>query len=159
MATVYSNVRTDLTQDDPSEFVKANQLAGRIRVAHASYEASSLAADDVIEMFSLPHGARILHGYLYFDDLGTGTTMDVGHAAYTDSSGSSVAADPDEYLDGQDTASAAGRADVAATLALGANSVVDLDQTVKDNEFVVTATNLGAAATGTVELVMFYVVD
>lgn len=159
MATVYSNVRTDLTQDDPKEFVKANQIGGRVRVAHASYEAASLAADDVIEMFSLPQGARIVGGYLYFDDLGTGTTMDVGHAAYTDGSGNSVAADADEFLDGQDTASAAGRADVAATLALGANSVVDLDQSVIDNEYVVTCTNLGAAATGTIELVMYYVVD
>jgi len=159
MATVFSNVRTDLTQDDPKEFVKANQISGRIRVAHASFEASSLSADDIIEMFSLPHGARVVGGYLYFDDLGSGTTMDVGHAAYTNGAGSTVAADPDEYVDGADTATAAGRVDVAATLALGANSVVDLDQSVIDNEYVVTCTNLGAAATGTIELVMFYVVD
>ena len=62
MATVYSDVRTDLTQDNPKEFVKANTLGGRVRVAHASYEASSLASGDVIEMFALPHGARIISG-------------------------------------------------------------------------------------------------
>jgi hypothetical protein len=159
MATVYSDVRTDLTQDDPSEFVKANQLAGNVRVARGVYEAAALAADDVIEMFALPQGARILGGYLYFDDLGTGTTMDVGHAAYTNAAGSSVSADPDEFADGVDTASAAGRADVAATLALGANTTVDIEQDLKDNEYVVTCTNLGGEATGTIELVMFYVVD
>jgi len=159
MATVYSDVRTDLTQDDPSEFVKANQLAGNIRVARGVYEASSLSADDVIEMFALPQGARIVGGYLYFDDLGTGTSMDVGHAAYVDGDGNSVSADPDEFADGVDTASAAGRADVANTLALGANTSVDLDQDLKDNEYVVTCTNLGGAATGTIELVMFYVVN
>jgi len=158
MATVYSNVRTDLTQDDPKEFVKANQLGGSIRVAHATYEASSLASGDVIEMFALPQGARILGGYLYNDALASSTTLSVGHAAYTDSSGSSVSADADEYLAATSTSSAA-RTDVAATLALSANTVVDISQSVIDNEFVVTATMGGAAGTGTIELVMFYVVD
>jgi len=158
MATVYSNVRTDLTQDDPKEFVKSNQLGGSIRVAQAQYEASSLSAGDIIEMFSLPQGARILGGYLYNDALGSSTTLAVGHAAYTDSSGSSVAADGDEYLAATSTSSAA-RTDVAATLALSANTAVDIDQSVIDNEFVITVTLAGAAATGTIELVMHYVVD
>lgn len=157
MATVYSNVRTDLTQDDPKEFVKANQLGGKVRVAHATYEASSLASGDVIEMFALPQGARILGGYLFNDALGSSTTLAVGHAAYTDSSGSSVAADADEYLAATSTSSAA-RTDVAATLALSANTAVDISQSVIDNEFVVTATMGGAAGTGTIELVMFYAV-
>lgn len=157
MATVYSNVRTDLTQDDPKEFVKANQLGGKVRVAHATYEASSLASGDVIEMFALPQGARILGGYLFNDALGSSTTLAVGHAAYTDSSGSSVAADADEYLAATSTSSAA-RNDVAATLALSANTAVDISQSVIDNEFVVTATMGGAAGTGTIELVMFYAV-
>jgi len=63
-----------------------------------------------------------------------------------------------EFLGETDTTSA-GRADVAATLALGANTEVDIDQEEKDNEYVVTVTALNAAATGTIELVMFYVVD
>ena len=158
MATVYSDVRTDLTQDDPKEFVQANQLGGSVRVARAVYEASSLASGDVIEMFSLPQGARILGGYLYNDALGSSTTVAVGHAAYTNGSGSSVAADADEYLAATSTSSAA-RTDVAATLALSANTEVDLDQSVIDNEFVVTATMGGAAGTGTIELMMMYVVD
>jgi len=158
MATVYSDVRTDLTQDDPSEFVKANQLAGSLRVARGVYEASSLAANDVIEMFALPNKARIVHGYVYFDALGASTDISVGHAAYVNAAGSSVAADADEFLGETDTTSA-GRADVAATLALGANTEVDIDQEEKNNEYVVTVTALNAAATGTIELVMFYVVD
>lgn len=158
MATVYSDVRTDLTQDDPSEVVKANQIAGRMRVAYATYEASSLSAGDDIEMFALPNGARIVGGYLFNDALGASTTLSVGHAAYTDGSGSSVAADVDEYLAATSTSSA-GRNDVAATLALGGNSEVDIDQAAKDNEFVVTVSLAGASGTGTIELVMFYVVD
>jgi hypothetical protein len=42
---------------------------------------------------------------------------------------------------------------------LGANTEVDLDGEDADNEYVVTVTMLNAAGTGTIELVMFYVVD
>ena len=75
MATVYSTQRTTLTQDDPSDFVKANELSGEVRVAHGTYEASSLASGDVIEMFALPDGARILQGQLAHDALGSSTTL------------------------------------------------------------------------------------
>ena len=54
MATVYSTQQTTLTQDDPSDFVKPNELGGEVRVAYGTYEASSLASGDVIEMFTLP---------------------------------------------------------------------------------------------------------
>ena len=84
MATVYSTQRTTLTQDDPSDFVKANELGGEVRVAHGTYEASSLASGDVIEMFALPNGARILQGQLAHDALGSSTTLSVGFAAHTE---------------------------------------------------------------------------
>lgn len=158
MATVYSDVRTDLTQDDPSEFVQANQIGGSLRVARGTYEAASLAADDVIEMFSLPNGARILEGTLCHDALGAGTTLAVGHAAYTDSSGSTVAADADEFKAAAASTSAQCVA-VAATLALGAGVEVDLDGEDADNEYVVTVTLAGATGTGTIQLTMYYVVD
>ena len=158
MATVYSDVRTDITQDDPSEFVKANQLSGRLRVARGSYEAASLSANDVIEMFSLPNGARILEGTLCHDALGASTTLAVGHAAYTNSAGTAVAADPDEFKAAAASTSAQCVA-VAATLALGNGAEVDLDGEDADNEYVVTVTLAGAAGTGTIELTMYYVVD
>lgn len=157
MATVYSDVRTDLTQDDPKEFVKANTLGGRVRVAHASYEASSLASGDVIEMFALPHGARIISGVLAHDALGSSTTLSVGHAAYVNAAGTTVAADADEYKAAAASTSAQ-IVDIAATLALGAFSEVSLDSS-KGNEFVVTATMGGAAGTGTIHVMMQYVVD
>jgi hypothetical protein len=153
--TVYSNVRTDLTQDDPVEFVKANQLGGTLRVAHATFEASSQAAD-TIEMFALPDGAKIVSGKVCYDALGSGTTVAVGHAAYTSSDGTSVAADTDEYKAAAASTSAQ-CVDCVNTLALGANSEVDLDQDLKGNEFVVTVTTTGTT-TGTIELTMFYVV-
>lgn len=153
--TAYSNVRTDLTQDDPVEFVKANQLGGKLRVAHATFEASSQAAD-TIEMFALPDGAKIVSGRVCYDALGGSTTVAVGHAAYTNSAGSSVSAATAFFKAGAASTSAQ-CVDCANTLALGANSEVDLDQDLQGNEFVVTVTTTGTT-TGTIELTMFYVV-
>ena len=123
--TVYSDVRTSTTQDDPSELVKANQLAGALRVARGVFEASSQAAD-TIEMFALPNGARILSGRLCHDALGAGTTLAVGHAAYTGADGSTVAADPDQFKAAA-ASTAAQCVDVADTLALGAGEEESID--------------------------------
>ena len=97
MATVYSVQKTKWDQNDPKENIKPNEMGGRIRVAYALYEASSLASGDVIEMFNLPNGARILSGELVHDAMGSSTTLSVGHAAYKDSDGTTVALDVDEY--------------------------------------------------------------
>ena len=59
MATVFSAQRTN-SRAIPAVKNKANELGGRIRVAHGTFEASSLASGDVIEMFILPDGARLL---------------------------------------------------------------------------------------------------
>ena len=56
MATVYSAQRTN-TRANPTVKNKANELGGRVRIAHGTYEASSLASGDVIELFVLPDGA------------------------------------------------------------------------------------------------------
>ena len=136
----------------PSEKVKTNELAGRVRVAFAEYEAS--AEQSTIHMFSLPNGARILSGRLAHDALGSSTTLAVGHNEYIDSSGSTVAADADEFKAAASSASA-GAANVANTIALGENSLVNAD---KDG-LPVSVTMGGAAGTGTIQLTMMYVVD
>ena len=97
----------------PSEKVKTNELAGRVRVAFAEYEAN--AEQSTIHMFSLPNGARILGGRLAHDALGSSTTLSVGHAAYIDSSGSTVALDVDEFKAAASSASASSVA-VAQTI-------------------------------------------
>lgn len=154
MATVYSAQRTKLTKNDPTEVVQANELAGRVRVAHATYEASSLASGDVIEMFALPDGARILHGYLAHDALGSSTTLSVGHGAYNQADGTAVALDADEFYAAAASTSAQ-KVDVANTLALGSGIEVDADE----DGYLVTVTMGGAAGTGSIELTMLYVVD
>ena len=154
MATVYSVQKTKWNQNVPSEKIDTTELAGRVRVAHAEYEASSLASGDVIEMFNLPNGARIVSGRLAHDALGSSTTLSVGYAAHNNAAGTAVSASAAAYKAAASSASA-GAANVANTIALGENSVVDAD---KDG-LPVTVTMGGAAGTNTIQLTMFYVLD
>ncbi len=153
MATVYSAQRTN-SRATPAVMNKANELAGRIRVAHGTYEASSLASGDVIEMFTLPDGARLLEGSLAHDALGGSTTLSVGYAAHTNSAGTAVAAAAAAYKAAAASTSAQ-KVDILATLALGSGTETDTNE----DGVVITATMGGAAGTGTIEVTIKYVVD
>ena len=148
----YSVQKTKWSQNNPTERVKTNEQAGRLRVAYATYEAS--AEQSTIEMFNLPNGARIVAGYLGHDALGSSTTLSVGYAAHTSSAGASVSADVDAYK-----AAAASTADAVtafpATMAKLAMSEVDANQ----DGLPVTVTLAGANGSNTISLEMFYVVD
>jgi hypothetical protein len=136
----------------PSEKVDTNELSGRVRIAFAEYEAS--AEQSTVTMFTIPNGARILSGSVSYDALGASTTIAVGHGAYTDSSGATVALDVDEYKAAAASTSAA-TVVAADTMALGRNSVVDADE----DGIPVTVTLAGADGTGTIQLQMLYVKD
>jgi len=153
MATVYSAQRTN-SRATPAVMNKANELAGRIRVAHGTYEASSLASGDVIEMFTLPDGARLLEGSLAHDALGGSTTLSVGYAAHTNAAGTAVSAAADAYKAAAASTSAQ-KVDILATLALGSGTETDTNE----DGVVITATMGGAAGTGTIEVTIKYVVD
>jgi hypothetical protein len=148
----YSVQKTKWSQNNPTERVKTNEQAGRIRVAYATYEAS--AEQSTIEMFNLPNGARIVAGYLGHDALGSSTQLAVGYAAHTSSAGATVALDVDAYK-----AAAASTADQVvafpSTMAKLAMSEVDANQ----DGLPVTVTLSNANGTGTISLEMFYVVD
>ena len=92
MATVYSVQKTKWSVNNPSEKVNTNELAGRVRVAYGEYTTASTASGDVIEMFNLPNGARIVGAKLGHEALGASTTLSVGYAAHTASDGSAVSA-------------------------------------------------------------------
>ena len=140
------------TQSTPSVKLNTNELAGRVRVAFAEYEAS--AEQSTITMFTIPNGARLLSATVSHDALAASTTLSVGNAAYTDADGTAVALDVDEYLAATASTGAVGH-DVANTIALGENSVVDANE----DGLLVTATIAGGNGTGTVQLSMFYVLD
>lgn len=148
----YSVQKTKWSQNNPTERVKTNEQAGRIRVAYATYEAS--AEQSTIEMFNLPNGARIVAGYLGHDALGSSTQLAVGYAAHTNSAGATVALDVDAYK-----AAAASTADAVTafptTMAKLAMSEVDANQ----DGLPVTVTLAGANGSNTISLEMFYVVD
>lgn len=153
MATVYSAQRANSIAV-PSVKNKANEMGGRIRVAHGTYEASALASGDVIEMFILPDGARLLEGSLAHDALGASTTLSVGYGAHTDASGAAVSASAAAYKAAAASTSAQ-KVDVLATLALGSGTEVDANE----DGMPVTVTMGGAAGTGTIELTIKYALD
>lgn len=152
MGTVYSDQKTKWDQNNPTEAIKPIELAGRVRVAYGSYTASAEQSD--IHMFNLPNGARILSGELVHVALGSSTTASVGHAAYTNAAGTAVAADVDEYKAAAASTSIT-TVDIAATAALGRNSVVDAN----GDGLPVTVSVAGANGTGLIELKMLYVID
>ena len=131
--------------------ISTTELHGRVRVAYADF--TSAAAQETINMFKLPDGARIIGGRLNHAALGSSTTVSVGHAAYVNAAGTTVALDVDEYKAAASSASATGSA-VASTTALGENSLVDAP-----DGLIVTATTAGANATGLITVQMTYVLD
>jgi len=153
MATVYSTQRTN-TRAIPAVMNKANELGGRVRVAHGTYEAASLASGDVIEMFILPDGARLLEGSLAHDAMGSSTTLSVGYAAHTNAAGTAVVAAAAAYKAAAASTSAQ-KVDILATLALGSGTETDTNE----DGVAVTATMGGAAGTGSIEVTIKYVVD
>lgn len=153
MATVYSAQRTN-SRATPAVMNKANEMSGRVRVAHGTYEASSLASGDVIEMFIMPDGARLLEGSLAHDAMGSSTTLSVGYAAHTNAAGTAVSAAAAAYKAAAASTSAQ-KVDVIATLALGSGTELDANE----DGVPVTVTMGGAAGTGTVELTVKYVLD
>jgi len=149
MADSIQQAKIDST---PSQKVKANELAGRVRVAFAEYEAS--AEQSTIHMFSIPNGARLLSGSVAYDALGSSTTISVGYAAHTKADGTTEAADVDQYKAAAASTSAESVA-VLDTIALDKNAVTDAN---KDG-VPVTVTLAGANGTGTIQLQMLYVID
>ena len=139
------------TLDTPSVKLDTNELHGRVRVAYADFTAAG--AQETISMFKLPNGARIIGGRVNHAALGSSTTLSIGHAAYVNAAGTTVAADVDEYKAAAASTSVSAF-NVAATTALGENSVVDAP-----DGLVVTATTAGANATGLIEVQMTYVLD
>ena len=131
--------------------ISTTELHGRVRVAYADF--TSAAAQETINMFKLPDGARIIGGRLNHAALGSSTTVSVGHAAYTQADGTAVAADVDEYKAAA-AATSVSAFNIAASTALGENSLVD-----SPDGLIVTATTAGANATGLITVQMTYVLD
>ena len=146
-----NSVQYAKTIDTPSVKLDTTELHGRVRVAYADFTAD--AAQETINMFKLPDGARIIGGRVNHANLGSSTTLSIGHAAYVNAAGTTVAADVDEYKAAAASTSLTSF-NIANTTALGENSVVDAP-----DGLIVTATTAGANATGLITVQMTYVLD
>ena len=146
-----NSVQFAKTQDTPSVKISTTELHGRVRVAYADFTAN--AAQETINMFKLPDGARIIGGRVNHAALGSSTTLSIGHAAYVNAAGTTVALDVDEYKAAAASTSLTSF-NIANTTALGENSVVDAP-----DGLIVTATTAGANATGLITVQMTYVLD
>ena len=146
-----NSVQYAKTVDTPSVKISTTELHGRVRVAYADFTAD--AAQETINMFKLPDGARIIGGRVNHAALGSSTTLSIGHAAYVNAAGTTVALDVDEYKAAAASTSLTSF-NIANTTALGENSVVDAP-----DGLIVTATTAGANATGLITVQMTYVLD
>jgi len=146
-----NSVQYAKTLETPSVKISTTELHGRVRVAYADFTAAG--AQETINMFKLPDGARIIGGRVNHAALGSGTTLSIGHAAYDNAAGTTVAADVDEYKAAAASTSLTSF-NIANTTALGENSVVDAP-----DGLIVTATTAGGDATGLITVQMTYVLD
>lgn len=149
MATVYGVNRTKFNDPYPANIVDGAVSGGVVKYFYDEYEASSLAADDVIQFGpKLPAGAVILDITVDFDDLGTGTTLDIGDSHTVD-----------RYLDGVDTATAAGKSSIrTSTATIGDINAVGYVIGTNSGDDQLQAKNLGSTATGTIKFGVVYAV-
>jgi len=138
MATFYSEQVTKLNAV-PAEPLNVDESHGKVRICRFDYsQVAEGAIGTVIELVKLPAGRiRVLgnESSMYRSALGTGVTLDVGWAAYTDFAGDAVVADPDGLDDGVDVAAAgtASLGSVAAVLAEAGSKVFESQEGVVIN--------------------------
>ncbi len=130
MPTVYSNKGLN---SSPVFFSDKGNLA----CIQASYTAASLAAGSTIRMVKVPAGATVVDGYITHDAMGASVTLSLG--------------DEDNATRFR-----------AATAASSAATKVEFNQAVPYTytaEKWLTVTVGGAAATGTVKFVVYYIME
>ena len=143
MATVKGVNRTIADATDWDHTLKPGKFGGHVSCFVDTYEAAALPSGDTIEMGpDLPIGAKVLGGILYYDALGASVTLAVGDA---ETAGRYLAAT---------AASTAGA--TVLNLADGAEFEVTEEPTATTPHSQVRITTGGAAATGTIKLVLFY---
>lgn len=115
---------------------------GKVRAKVATYEAAALASGQVIFMDSLPAGSVMLSGQLITDALGSGVTVKVTGGAYN------TTQTDNKYL----TATACNTANLRTAL----TPPIGATETPFTYEECLCAVIGGAAATGTIILVLVY---
>jgi len=143
MANYYGVNKTKTLTPTGENIVSAGDLGGRVRVMYDSYEAAGEAAGSIIYMGQkLPVGARVLEVILAHDAVGS-ATIKVGDID-----------DDDRYIAASSVSSAGILGMDEAALVDGLGYEVD-----GDNDQDIILTTASAAITGTLKLIVYYVVD
>ena len=138
-ADVRGTYNTKVNSPTPENIVDAIAVGGNVKMHYDEYEAASLASGQKIAVGgNLPVGARMVGGYIVHDALKTGVTLKCGDAG-----------DDNRYL-------VAAAAATAGTLELRAIAGMGYEITGTDDTEVLIEVG-GAAATGTIKIVQFYV--
>lgn len=139
MTTV--NSTTYAAQEEGKIALSQGVANASLHVVTTTYEASSLAANSVINLFKLDKGAVIQNFVVAHDDLGTGLTLDIGDEG-----------DTDRYVDGVSISTSAGS--TVGCLVDGVGYVIGTD--AEHDDTIITAKLLGGAATGTLKVACYY---
>lgn len=139
-------------------------VGGEIRRVQGVVEAAGESATAVYRFCSIPSNARSIRVFFASDDLGTGLTLDVGIHQTTANGGAVV--DADFFASAIDVATAA-VAFTEVTYERAATRIADADKPLweqlglsadSNRDYDVTGTSASAAATGTMLVVVEYVV-
>jgi hypothetical protein len=126
----------------PRTFVQGNLQGGKVRVNFSVYEADAVDTGKRIEMCRIPKGSRILpNSYIQADALGSSVTLGIG--------GGLAALDDDKY-------SAMTAMNTAGKM-LTFNATVLADTPITEEYEPIFILTGGAAATGTIACVVFYI--
>ena len=140
MAAVKGTNFTNITAD-PIVKIDSGEWSGKMRVQYDTYEASSLASGSDISVARLPKGAKVYDIVVHFDALGGSTTISVGD--------SGAAA---RYIAATSTSSA-GQMSMSQE---GAIDGVGYENTAETDVLLTTG---GGSITGTIKVVVMYVVE
>lgn len=116
---------------------------GNLNCAILSYEYAGEAAGSIVKFGKLSGAVTITRVFMKFDDLGAAQTYDLGYRYLNSADGTD---DPDGFVDGQDTGTAAGSATYNGPLEVAEGGGIEI-----------VGTNIGDAATGTVEIIVEYI--
>lgn len=107
MTTVYGVNRT--IEVNNTGLIARSEKDARVKCMVDTYtQSAALTNGDVIQMLTIPAGARVVNAILQTDkSLGGTSTLTVGHAATTLFGGTAADADADAFIASTDTSSAA----------------------------------------------------
>ena len=119
--------------------------------------ASALAIGSILHLRLLPAGQIFFlpkESYIQWSDMGTGTTIDIGYAAYTGLDGAAVAADDNLFDDDVDVAASASEALLGSDYGIGttaaANGMFKEFNSMSGVSIIVTNAGSTLAASGTI---------